>query len=510
MSYKFNPFTGKFDRVLSTTLLNGLYVRLDGSNTPMTGQLRLTNGTASLPSFSNTTRTDTGWYFSTSGSSLIATVAGTSFVKIQPSPFRFVITQGAEAFVINTTFEVEDPDAGINLNRNIAAESFIATKSNTTGGMQQRGLLAGGGRWTTADGTTEYMRLTMDSSNGSLAVNTTTPTAHFQVNQRVGSTIDVARFRANTGLNLRVESDSKVGFRVNDSVTIVAVAHINGGNSGNTNTTAALGFSASSALTFNNWISTHHNGSSAAGNGYRFWTNNAVSAANFPSDSNIAFSIFGQRAGVGLQTPDAVFDVENAANAFGDLDDPTDYHLYLRNPADDTGEGIGIAFSIEASANFVGAAIIHERTAQGSQGNLNFYTKRTTGAADPVLGLQLTDTGLIHVFDDLEVDGDIDHNGTAIGFFGVTPVARTAAYTQTYATATRTQNNLTSQTLTDSTGGTPTTTVVAIAGTGDDANLNDNFADLIAQINALRVDLENVKQITNSILDDQQTYGFFQ
>ncbi len=75
----------------------------------------------------------------------------------------------------------------------------------------------------------------------------------------------------------------------------------------------------------------------------------------------------------------------------------------------------------------------------------------------------------------IEIDGDINHDGTNVGFYAVAPVARPAAYTQTYSTTTRTHSNLTSSTLTDSTGGTANTTAVAISGTGDDANINNNF-----------------------------------
>lgn len=45
--------------------------------------------------------------------------------------------------------------------------------------------------------------------------------------------------------------------------------------------------------------------------------------------------------------------------------------------------------------------------------------------------------------------------------------------------------------LTDSTGGTANDTLVAISGTGDDADINNNFADLVAKINALRTVLVN-------------------
>ncbi len=44
--------------------------------------------------------------------------------------------------------------------------------------------------------------------------------------------------------------------------------------------------------------------------------------------------------------------------------------------------------------------------------------------------------------------------------------------------------------LTNSTGGTPSLTINAVSGTGDDATINDNLASLLAQINALRTALE--------------------
>ena len=42
--------------------------------------------------------------------------------------------------------------------------------------------------------------------------------------------------------------------------------------------------------------------------------------------------------------------------------------------------------------------------------------------------------------------------------------------------------------LTDSTGGTANDTLVAISGSGADAAINDNFADLAAKVNALLQD----------------------
>jgi len=110
----------------------------------------------------------------------------------------------------------------------------------------------------------------------------------------------------------------------------------------------------------------------------------------------------------------------------------------------------------------------------------------------------------------ITIAGDLKHAGSNIGFFGATAVAQTAAYTQTFATASRTHAALTSAVLTDSTGGAANTTLVAIVGTGDDANINNNFADLIAQVNALRVDITNPKEVLNSVIDDGQIYGLLQ
>jgi hypothetical protein len=94
-----------------------------------------------------------------------------------------------------------------------------------------------------------------------------------------------------------------------------------------------------------------------------------------------------------------------------------------------------------------------------------------------------------------------------IGLNGVAPVGMAAAYVQTYAITTRTLNVVNTAVLTDNTGGTADTTVAAVAGSGADATINDNFADLIAQINQLRSEQVNLKQFANSLTDDSQALG---
>lgn len=122
----------------------------------------------------------------------------------------------------------------------------------------------------------------------------------------------------------------------------------------------------------------------------------------------------------------------------------------------------------------------------------------------------------INPFDTAERKGiRVEANGSApmIGFLGAAAIARPAAYTQTYATATRTHAARTAASLTDNTGGTANTTVAAVSGSGDDATINDNFADLAVMINNLIADNQNTAQVVNQLLDDLQTtsgYGLLQ
>jgi len=78
--------------------------------------------------------------------------------------------------------------------------------------------------------------------------------------------------------------------------------------------------------------------------------------------------------GINKIDPTAVFQVNSTKNAETDRHDATNYHLALRNPADDNGEAIGLSFGITSNETKVGAAILHERDGGGSQGSLQFYT----------------------------------------------------------------------------------------------------------------------------------------
>ena len=61
-----------------------------------------------------------------------------------------------------------------------------------------------------------------------------------------------------------------------------------------------------------------------------------------------------------------------------------------------------------------------------------------------------------------------------------------AIYRPTVSAGSVTLNALHGQSaLTDNSGGTANDTIAAVSGTGDDGNVNDNFADLAAKVNSL-------------------------
>ncbi len=114
----------------------------------------------------------------------------------------------------------------------------------------------------------------------------------------------------------------------------------------------------------------------------------------------------------------------------------------------------------------------------------------------------------------LDVSGTMRVSGN-IGFYNTTPVARPAAYTQTYATADRTIAARTAAAITNNTGGTVSTTFAAItAGAAyaqaDMTAVKDALASIADQFNKLRNDHLDTTQGLNSVIDDGQTLGLLQ
>lgn len=159
------------------------------------------------------------------------------------------------------------------------------------------------------------------------------------------------------------------------------------------------------------------------------------------------------------------------------------------------------AFSTVSNAIIsVAAAQDFTSTAQGT--TMTFYTT-PIGSTTATLALTIGSDKK------LTVAGDLAHTGTNAGFYGVTPAARPSAYTQTYATATKTHANPTSATLTAAFG-TSDGTVADVGAAFNQTTLNNNFQDLATAINALRVDLINLKGVVNSVIDDGQITGLLQ
>ena len=84
-----------------------------------------------------------------------------------------------------------------------------------------------------------------------------------------------------------------------------------------------------------------------------------------------------------------------------------------------------------------------------------------------------------------------------LGFYGVSPVAKPSAYTQTYAVADKTHAAMTSSNMPAGGAGT--------AAGGWDTAANRDTA--IADFAELRADVIDLKQLVNSLIDDLQALG---
>ena len=359
------------------------------------GQFLAHDGTKTAPGLGFGGDTDTGFYSISSGV-FAATVNGTPIAKFQAGPDRIIFGTDADTLTATVALTAEGPDGGFKNIRTAAAESFIAVISDSgAGGAQLRGMTTEGARITSSDSLTEFARFT--EIGNSVGFNST-PTAMWDVREDAGAS-NMARFRTSSNLNTMMYTSGKMQIMVGDSFTeSAATLGIGNGNvAANTNAAIQLGFNSGSDLKFNNYIADYHNGGSAAGNGIKIWTWDPAgsgSPTDFPNDVLITASFFGGRGAIGLENPDAIFDISGAVDPLADLNDPSDYQLYIQNPTDTNGEGSGIVFATDASKGSAGSAIIHERTGNNSQGHLNIYTQQGAANADPVLVTQHQDNGV--------------------------------------------------------------------------------------------------------------------
>jgi hypothetical protein len=102
----------------------------------------------------------------------------------------------------------------------------------------------------------------------------------------------------------------------------------------------------------------------------------------------------------------------------------------------------------------------------------------------------------------------LDHDGSTVGFYSVTPAARPSAYTLTYSTADKTHANPTAAALTMADGaGTNDNTIGAITG---DATVIAAFQEVVDEVNKLVTDLADAKALINSVITDLQSLGLLQ
>jgi hypothetical protein len=125
------------------------------------------------------------------------------------------------------------------------------------------------------------------------------------------------------------------------------------------------------------------------------------------------------------------------------------------------------------------------------------------------MGSTLGVTGAATLSSSLEVDGDLNHDGTNVGFYSQTPVARPSAITQTYSTTGTVSANPTAVVFTDNSGGSASQTLAAITGGGagcEDATKNA-IASLADEVNKLIADLDSAKKLLNYVIDQFQANG---
>jgi hypothetical protein len=153
----------------------------------------------------------------------------------------------------------------------------------------------------------------------------------------------------------------------------------------------------------------------------------------------------------------------------------------------------GVAELARESANYIQAS----GAAGGSAPTI------AVAGSDTNINLQLLPkgTGDIYANGPLRISGALDHNGTTVGFYNVTPVTRPTAYTQTYATATRTHAAATADAVSETAATTSTPWGYTTQAQAD---------SLPVEVNDLRDDLLNLKQVVNSIIDDLQAVGICQ
>jgi hypothetical protein len=112
--------------------------------------------------------------------------------------------------------------------------------------------------------------------------------------------------------------------------------------------------------------------------------------------------------------------IATSSNALAATSNPENYHLHLRDFANSSGNGIGIAFGMSSNDSAVGASIIHVREGSNSVGRLEFHTNGSD-----------TDSGTVTPRVIINQDGDmivnqsleVQENFTVAGTFSPSTVS---------------------------------------------------------------------------------------
>lgn len=191
--------------------------------------------------------------------------------------------------------------------------------------------------------------------------------------------------------------------------------------------------------------------------------------------------------------------VSNGSN-FVELSPGTDGQMLIANSASSLGVQYVTAGQVNAGVNLAGTGSQVFNGINASN-ELTFRLLETQDASK----LTITTSGNQILFD--VVEGGISHDALS-GLGGIPAYTHTQIDSHINTTSGNPHNvgpadigvepNSTANpqqvaptALIDSSGGTTDGTVSAISGTGDDVNVNNNFAEIIAQINALRTVLAN-------------------
>lgn len=167
----------------------------------------------------------------------------------------------------------------------------------------------------------------------------------------------------------------------------------------------------------------------------------------------------------------------------------------------------GAAIDGAVTINDTGNAVDFRVESDGDANALFVHGTNNTvqvGAATASDSAKFYVSGKISASGEVEINGDLNHDGSNVGFYGVAPAVRASAIIQTYSTADRTLSAYTA----DNEGS-------AYSGI-DNLQLGSVYAQ-VADLNALRTAYENLRalsedvaQLLNAVVDDLQSLGLEQ